>query len=117
MSDPVWKCGWCEYDMAPEGVPAGQVKVTTLHWDATQAEPNADPEEDDYSARQYGTVSTADQNRVYTLPALQNVPNHVMVGWVQDALGEEEVDRIEAALQANIDLQVTPTSGGLTPGE
>ena len=103
-----WKCGYCEYDIDPEGAP-GQVKVTTLHWRASLTDQGE-------TASSYGTVSTADQNRVYTLPALQAVPESVMVGWVQDAMEDPTYEEVEASLQAQIDLLVTPTTGGLTPG-
>jgi len=104
---PEWKCGFCEYTM--EGQSQGQVKVTTLHYNVSLVE-------GEFSASSYGTTGD-EATRVYTLPALQAVPESVMVGWVQAALGQERVDEIEAALAANIAEQKTPTHGGVTPGE
>jgi len=104
MADPVWTTSYCQYD--DEG--GGQVLVDTLHWSVAL-------EDSGFEASEHGTVNTADQNRVFALPALQNVPESVMTGWVQQALGTEEVDAIEARLVANIEEQKNPTSGGLVP--
>ena len=80
-----------------------QCKVTTLHWRATLVD-------GDFTASSYGTTPD-DQNRVYTKPALENVPESVVIGWIQQALGDEEVARIEQALADNIAEQQNPTSG------
>ena len=106
MAEAIWKTGYCEYDIEEGGT--GQVKVTTLHWLCSKTEGlNA--------ASSYGTIDASEQSRVYTLPALQNVPESVMTGWVLQALGEEEQLRIEAAIEADIVEQQTPTHGGLAP--
>jgi len=80
-----------------------QCKVTTLHWLATLTE-------GEFTASSYGTTPD-DQNRVYTKPSLENVPESVVIGWIQQALGDEEVARIEQALADNIAEQQNPTSG------
>jgi hypothetical protein len=100
----IWKVSRTDYDIDPDG--SGQVKVTNLHWRATLIE-------GEFTASSYGSAGD-DQNRVYPLPALENVPESVVVGWVQDALGEEEVARIEQSMVDNIAEQKTPTSGGIT---
>jgi len=100
-----WKTGYCEYDVVEN---TNNVKVSALHWACSK-------QDAEFSGSSYGSVSAADQNRVYTLAALSNVPEHVMTGWVQQALGEEEVQRIEDAIDAQIVEAKTPTSGGLTP--
>jgi hypothetical protein len=100
----VWSVSQTDYDIDPDS--NGQVKVTNLHW-RTMLEDGL------YTATSYGSTPD-DQNRVYTLAALQNVPESVVVGWVQAALGAEEVQRIEAALLASIAEQKNPTSGGIT---
>ena len=86
----------------------GQVKVTTLHWRCTETDA-------EFTASSYGTTPD-DQNRVYTKPALENVPESVVIGWIQQALGDEEVARIEQALLDDIEQQKNPTSGTVTPG-
>ena len=106
MADPVWKVSRCEYDIEETG---GQVKVTNLHYQVSYMD-------GEFIASSYG--STGDnQNRVYALPALQAVPMSVMVKWVKQSLGDEEVASIEQSLLDNIVEQKTPTSGGITPAE
>ena len=106
MADPIWKVSRCEYDILETG---GQTKVTNLHWNVTL-------DDGGLLASSYGSTGD-DQNRTYALPALQNVPESVMVKWVHDAMGDEEVERVEQSLRDNIVEQKTPTSGGITPAE
>ena len=101
-----WKVSYCEYTSKDQQ--AGQVLVTTLHY-------NVSLTDGEYFASSYGTT-TDEGNRVYALPALQAVPEHVMVKWVTDALGEEEVVEIEQRLKDDIELQKNPVDGGFTPG-
>ena len=100
-----WTIARCDYDIDPEQ--NGAAKVTQLHWRATLVE-------GEFAASSYGSTPD-DQNRVYPIPALEAVPESVIVGWAQDALVAEEVARIEAALLADITEQKTPTSGGFSP--
>jgi hypothetical protein len=102
MSD--WTISRTDYAIDPDA--NGQVKVTTLHWRTTLVD-------GPYTASSYGATGD-DQNRVYALPALEAVPEHVVVGWAQAALGEEQVAAIEAGLEAQIVEQKTPTTGGVT---
>ena len=103
MTDTVWDIARCGYDVEPG--PGNSVKVTYMEWKATLTE-------GEFTATLYGTTPD-DQNRVYALPALKNVPEHVIVGWAQDALGPDEVANIEAKLAANVAEQTVPTSGGI----
>jgi hypothetical protein len=105
MASPIWSAP--AVDWVDDEQP-GQVKVTTLHWRATL-------EADGFTASSYGT--TPDEgNRVYTKPALEAVPESVVIGWIHQALGDEEVARIEQALLDDIAQQKNPTSGTVTPG-
>lgn len=88
---------------------SSQCKVTTLHWRATLVD-------GEFTASSYGTTPD-DQNRVYTKPALESVPESVVIGWIQQALGDEEVARIEQALADDIAEQAAPTGGTVVPGE
>lgn len=110
MSDPVWKVTYCEYKAEDKN----QVKVADLHWEATLAE-------GDLKARRYGSAMD-NHNRVYSLPALQQVPKHVMIKWAHQAIEREAkhengqtVDQIEQSLRDDINRQKTPDSGGLVP--
>jgi hypothetical protein len=102
MSD--WTISRTDYAIDPDA--NGQVKVTTLHWRTTLVD-------GPYTASSYGSTGS-DEERVYALPALEAVPEAVVVGWAQAALGEEQVAAIEAGLEAQIAEQKTPTTGGIT---
>jgi hypothetical protein len=67
-----------------------------------------------YSAGAYGSVGLeAPEGNV--IPYADLTPE-VVIGWVQDKLGgEEKVEEIEAALQAQIDQQRTPTTAAGVP--
>lgn len=101
-----WDVSFCEFNVEPDN----KQKVTSLHWECVVA--------DDVSeelVRAYGTVSAADQNRVYTQAALQAVPKATFIQWIHQALGEEEVTAIEAGTTAALDSRLTPTQGGFVP--
>ena len=104
MASPIWSAPAVDWQDAEQ---QGQVKVSTLHWRATL-------EADGYTASSYGATPD-DGDRVYTLPALEAVPESVVIGWIKQALGDEEVARIEQALLDDIVEQKTPTSGTVTP--
>ena len=94
---------WNDVEESP-----GQVKVTTLHWRCTEADA-------EFTASSYGTTPD-DGSRVYTKPALESVPESVVIDWIHQALGDEEVARIEQALLDDIEQQKNPTSGTVAPG-
>jgi hypothetical protein len=106
----IWTVSQTDYDIEST-TGQGQVKVTGLNWTATL-------EDGDITVSAHGNTDETDTNRTYALPALQAVPESVVVGWAQDALGEDEVASIEATLVARIDEQVdavaNPTSGIIT---
>lgn len=89
-----------------EGNPS-QAKVTTLHWAATL-------EDQGFTAHAYGATAD-DQNRVYTKPALESVPEATVVEWIHQALGAEEVQAVENRLADSIADQANPTSGTVNP--
>lgn len=105
-----WHCTFCEYLNEATG---GKVKVSTLHWTCT----SEDTDHPDITVQNIGSVGLQDQNRVYALPALKNVPEHVMVGWLKTALGDDMVAEIEKSVQTQHDEQVTPSGGGFVPEE
>jgi hypothetical protein len=113
MADVIWKAAavdWAEDGAStmPTAAASAQVKVTTLHYRASLTDGT-------YTASNYGTTPD-DQNRVYTLPALENVPESVVIGWIKQALGDEEVQRIEQGLVDSIESQKNPTTGTVNPG-
>ena len=67
-----------------------------------------------YSAGAYGSVGL-EQPEGNVIPYADLTPE-IVIGWVQEKLGgEEKVDEIEAALQAQIDQQRTPTTAAGVP--
>jgi hypothetical protein len=49
------------------------------------------------------------------LIAYADLTPEIVIDWVKEKFGEEKVDEIEAALQAQIDQQKTPTTGAGLP--
>jgi hypothetical protein len=64
-----------------------------------------------YSAGAYGSLGFDGE---ITTPYAE-LTEATIVGWVQDALGEEKVGEVEAALQAQIDEQRAPTKAAGVP--
>jgi hypothetical protein len=114
MIEYEWKTGYCEYLFEDPADQNGNVKVTTLHWNCSASDPDNSGIP---PVTNIGTVNAADQNRVYTLAALQNVPESVMTGWVKQALGDEEVASIEEGLERQYNEAAQPSGGGITPSE
>jgi hypothetical protein len=62
-----------------------------------------------YSSSAYGSIGL-EQPEGEVIPYADLTPE-IVIGWVQEKLGgAEKVDEIEAALQAQIDQQRTPTT-------
>jgi hypothetical protein len=62
-----------------------------------------------YSSSAYGSIGL-EQPEGDVIPFADLTPE-IVIGWVQDKLGgTEKVDEIQAALQAQIDQQRTPTT-------
>jgi hypothetical protein len=81
--------------------------VITVHY-------TVDANDGTYSAGAYGSVGLeAPEGNV--IPYADLTPE-IVIGWVQEKLGgEEKVEEIEAALQAQIDQQRTPTTAAGVP--
>lgn len=65
-----------------------------------------------YTAGAYGSLGF---ERPDTLIPFSELTEEMVVGWVKDALTEEKVDEIEAALSTNIAEQVAPTKASGVP--
>ena len=65
-----------------------------------------------YSAGAYGSIGF---EKPETLVAYSELTEEVVIGWVKDQLTAEKVTEIEAALQAQLDEQKTPTKASGTP--
>jgi len=65
-----------------------------------------------YSAGAYGSIGL---ERPETLISYSDLTKELVVGWVKDKLGTEQVEAIEAALQAQVDEQRAPTKAAGLP--
>ena len=65
-----------------------------------------------YSAGAYGSIGL---ERPETLIPYSSLTKELVVGWVKDKLGTEQVEAIEAALQAQLDEQHAPTKAAGMP--
>jgi hypothetical protein len=80
--------------------------VYTVHY-------TVDAKDDTYAAGAYGSIGLKrpeDEMIPYS-----DLTAEVVVGWVQDQLGEERVAEVEAALQAQLDEQRQPTKAAGLP--
>ena len=75
--------------------------VFTVHWTLNATE-------EEYTGSVYGSVGlTLDPEATYVPYA--DLTKEQVVGWVQNALGEEQVAAYEASVLAQIELQKNPT--------
>ena len=95
--------------------------ATTITWNIAQLERHAadgivftahytvDANDGTYSAGAYGSIGL-EHPEGNVIPYSDLTPE-IVIGWVQEKLGgTEKVDEIQAALQAQIDQQRTPTT-------
>jgi hypothetical protein len=74
--------------------------VFTVHWRVNAADGN-------HNATSYGSVGvTLEPDADFT--PYDNLTQSQVIGWVKDALGEEQVTRIETALDGQIADQINP---------
>ena len=65
-----------------------------------------------YKAGAYGSIGF---EKPETLVAYADLTEEIVVGWVKEKLTAEKVTEVEAALQAQLDEQKTPTKASGTP--
>ena len=76
--------------------------VNTVHWRVSK-------EDGDHSGSSYGTVGLEAPGESFV--EWDDITETTAVGWAKAALGDEQVSSIEAAIDAQIAEQATPTSG------
>ena len=76
--------------------------VNTVHWRVSK-------EDGDHSGSLYGTVSLEAPGESFV--AWDDITEATAVGWAKAALGDDQVAATEAAIDAQIAEQATPTSG------
>ena len=81
--------------------------VSCVHWTASKVD-------GDFSASIYNTQGFTKQDGVNLIP-YADLTEQVVIGWVQEALGEEAVAAIDAALTAQIAEQQAPSKAVGTP--
>ena len=83
--------------------------VYTVHYNVNAAD-------DTYSAGAYGSIGLDAPAEGDTVIPYADLTPEVVVEWVKDKIGgEEKVAEVEAALQAQIDEQRTPSKATGTP--
>jgi len=87
--------------------------VYNVHWIVTGT---SDSEGVTYSATSIGT-QVLDTSVITDFIPFDELTNEQVVSWTKSAMGEEQVDSIETAIQSEIDNLINPTSVTLTIGE
>jgi len=89
-------------------------KVYTVHYTVNALSDQVDPSSASggfYSAGAYGSLGFDGE---VTTP-FADLTEEVVVGWVKEQIGAEKVAEIEAALQNQIDVKITPVSAAGVP--
>jgi len=108
-----WNCK--TVDCYPEQDNEADV-VYNVHWIVTGVSDEVDSKGNPYSATNIGTQAL-DTSQITEFIPFDQLTNDEVVAWTKGAMGEEQVDSIEASIQSQIDSLITPTSVTLTIGE
>jgi hypothetical protein len=84
-----------------------------VHWIVTGTSDQKDSEGNFYTATNIGTqtISTDD---ITDFTPFADLTNADVVAWTKEAMGADQVTDLEANIQSQIDLEITPTSVTLT---
>ena len=87
--------------------------VYNVHWIVTGTSDTLDPDGNAYTATNIGTqtISTDD---ITDFTPFADLTNADVVAWTKEAMGADQVTALEANIQSQIDLEITPTSVTLT---
>ena len=89
--------------------------VYTVHWNLSASRPSKEVSGEPYTAGAYGTQGySADPSDPGFIP-YEDLTESDCIDWVQDSLGEEGVESLEANLSANLDEQENPTEAAGVP--
>jgi len=83
--------------------------IYNVHWRLNATDTQVDAEGNPYTASVYGTQSL-DTSDLSDFTDFESVTSSQVQGWVESAMGEEEVQSLKDGLDANIAGQITPTS-------
>jgi hypothetical protein len=83
--------------------------VFTAHWRVSDTQ-------DGFSASTYGTISfPAKPPSDPDFIPYEDLTEEIVIGWVKDEMGPNQVAAYEAAVQGKIDAQVNPSTASGTP--
>jgi hypothetical protein len=110
MATFTWVISTLERDLLPEDMNGA---VVVAHWrcNAEQTEGTGD-DAVTYNATSYGTCGFTPDPTSSDYIAYADLTEADVIGWVQADVNQ---DAIETSLQANIDGQITPTTGTGVP--
>lgn len=80
--------------------------VTTVHWVYTARD-------GDYTATMYSTVGLPGPGQPFT--AYEDLTPNIVQGWVESAIGADQVAEMQKSLANSIEAQKTPQGGSMTP--
>ena len=90
--------------------------VYNVHWRLTaEDDANQDADGNNWTATSYGTQSV-DTSDLSSFTAFADLSASDVQGWVETAMGEDEVASLKSSLDAQIALLITPTSVTKTIG-
>jgi hypothetical protein len=83
--------------------------IYNVHWRLNATDTQVDPEGNPYTASVYGTQAL-DTSDLSGFIDFDSVTAAEVQGWVESAMGEEEVQSLKDGLDSNIAGQINPTS-------
>ena len=83
--------------------------IYNVHWRLNATDTQVDAEGNPYTASVYGTQAL-DTSDFSNFTDFDSVTSSQVQGWVEDAIGAEEVQSLKDNLDANIAGQINPTS-------
>lgn len=87
--------------------------VYNVHWRVTGTSEELDANGNPYSSTSIGTQSLNTED-LSNFTAFDTLIHSDVVGWVKEAMGEEQVASIEESIENNINALITPVSVTLT---
>lgn len=85
--------------------------VYTVHWTVNAQRTVG---EDTLATGAYGSIGLDDPDPQDFIP-YENLTPAIVIGWVKDKLGEEQVESIETALSSQLDSQQAPKNASGVP--
>ena len=83
--------------------------IYNVHWRLNATDTELDPEGNPYTASVYGTQAL-DTSDLSDFTDFDSVTAAQVQGWVENAMGEEEVQSLKDSLDSKIAEEINPTS-------